>query len=306
MKACGLVYDARCMLHDQGDGHLERPERLEAIRAAIDASGLALTEIPARHATREDLLRVHTAEHVDCIERTCAEGLPYPDPDTQMGPASWEAALLAAGGAMAACDAVLEGRVTNAFCALRPPGHHAEAEFALGFCLFNNVAVAARYAQAVRGVGRVAILDWDVHHGNGTQHIFYDDPSVYYASMHEHPHYPGTGVAHERGAGGTTLNIPMAWDTPAARWLDALEREILPEFERFAPDLLLISAGFDANHRDPLGGQALTEAHFAEMTRMVKGLAGGKVVSLLEGGYNLEALAASVVAHVRALAEEEP
>ncbi|MBM3290029.1 MAG: histone deacetylase, partial [Candidatus Hydrogenedentes bacterium] len=192
-RKTGYCFREEGLLHDTGRGHPECAARLDAIRKAFTNAKVEYISIDVKPATREDLLRVHTAEHVDTIERTCAQGAEYPDADTVMVKASWDAALLAAGGAIAACGAVLDGKVDNAFSAMRPPGHHAERDRAMGFCLFNNVAIAARWLRDVRGVGKVAILDWDVHHGNGTQHTFYDDDTVYYASMHQHPLYPGTG-----------------------------------------------------------------------------------------------------------------
>jgi acetoin utilization deacetylase AcuC-like enzyme len=220
-----------------------------------------------------------------------------------MGPDSWNAALLAAGGGIAACKAVLDKAYDNVFCVVRPPGHHAERDWAMGFCLFNNVAIAARWLRSVAGVKRVAILDWDVHHGNGTQHAFYDDETVYYASIHQFPHYPGTGRPEERGAGNTNLNIPMAVGNGPKEWLSAIDKQVVPEFERFEPEFLLISAGFDAHRLDPLGGQLLEAETFAEITRRMRPFAGGRTVSLLEGGYHLEALSESATAHLKALQE---
>lgn len=301
MAATGLAFCEKGLDHLTGSGHPERPARLEVIRSALIVAKIWPPTIEVRPASRDDLLRVHDARHIDTIEATCASEGFYPDPDTVMSKGSWRAALLAAGAGIAACEAVADGRFRNAFCAVRPPGHHAEANHAMGFCLFNNVAVAAQWLRDVRGISRVAILDWDVHHGNGTQHMFYDDPSVYYASIHQWPHYPGTGLPEERGADNTNLNLTMAPGTPAGRWLDAVERQILPEFERFQPDFLLISCGFDAHRLDPLGGQQLESKTYAEMTEMVRDLAGGRVVSMLEGGYDLNALSESVVAHMRAL-----
>jgi acetoin utilization deacetylase AcuC-like enzyme len=296
-----LLFNEEGLLHLTGPGHPERPARLEVIRGALVVADLWPPNLAIRPAARDDLLRVHTAEHIDTIEDTCAGHGFYPDPDTTMSKGSWAAALTAAGAGITACEAVLEGRFRNAFCAVRPPGHHAEGTHAMGFCLFNNVAIAARWLRAVRGLDRVAILDWDVHHGNGTQHTFYDDASVYYASIHQWPHYPGTGLPEERGAENTNLNLTMAPGSGAEAWLEAINRQVLPEFARFRPDFLLISCGFDAHRRDPLGGQYLETETFAEMTRRVREVAGGRLVSLLEGGYDLHALGESVVAHVRAL-----
>lgn len=301
MAKTGYIFSEKGILHDTGAGHPECPARLTAIKSAFEAAGLHPPRIDPVKATREDLLRNHDAAHIDLIEATCENNLPYPDPDTNMVPASWEAALLAAGGAIEACKAVLDGAYDNAFSAMRPPGHHAERDRAMGFCLFNNVAVVARWLREVRGLDRVAILDWDVHHGNGTQHSTYDDPTIYYVSLHQFPHYPGTGRPEERGADNTNLNLTMPPGTPAEVWMDAVENKVVPELESFAPDFLLISCGFDAHRLDPLGQQNLESHHYAEMTQLVSGLAGGKIVSLLEGGYHLDALGESAVAHVQAL-----
>lgn len=301
MARTGLVFDEDMVLHDTGPHHPERPARLEAIIGAFADSGISLPRIPITLANEEDILRVHTPEHLEEIRETCAQSLDYRDPDTPMGPASWRAALLAAGGVISACKAVLDGTVDNAFCAVRPPGHHAESDHAMGFCLFNNIAIAARWLQANTGMKRIAILDWDVHHGNGTQHAFFDDPTVLFVSLHQHPHYPGTGWPFERGADNTTLNIQMPRGNGPQEWFEALDTRALPEIERFEPEFLLVSAGFDTHHLDPLGGQNLDESTFADMTRRIVHLAGGRVVSVLEGGYHLEALGSSVVAHVKAL-----
>ncbi len=303
MARTGLVYHEDMLLHRAGSGHPERPERLETVVQAIRGANLDPVEITPEPADRSELLRVHTEEHVDRIERTCAGNTLYPDPDTQMVEESWRAALLAVGATLEGCRAVLEGRVDNVFCAVRPPGHHAERDRAMGFCLFNNVAIAARWLRDVAGVGRVAILDWDVHHGNGTQQAFYDDDTVYFASMHQHPLYPGTGRPEERGAGNTNLNIPMEWGAGPREWLSALDDRILPEFRRFDPEIVLISCGFDAHRLDPLANQELEAETYGEMTRKALTLAGGRVVSVLEGGYNLQALRGSVLAHFRALRE---
>ncbi|MBI5091635.1 MAG: histone deacetylase [Candidatus Hydrogenedentes bacterium] len=297
----GLIYDEAMLRHDTGTGHPERPARLDAVHRALDKAALDLQSIPFSVADRADLLRVHTEAYVATVERMCAAGSGYLDPDTPVVAASWKAALLAAGGSIAACRAVLDKTIDNAFCAIRPPGHHAEADHAMGFCLFNNVAIAARWLQRQGGVKRVAIVDWDIHHGNGTQHTFYEDDSVYYVSLHQHPLYPGTGRASERGRNNTNLNLPFPPGTPPEAWVEAVDAKVMPELKRFEPDFLLISSGFDAHHDDPLGSQRLEAVHYAEMTRLVRSLADGRIVSLLEGGYNLNALAESATAHVRAL-----
>jgi len=301
MVQTGFLYLKEGLKHDTGPMHPECPARLDAIATAFADAGLDPPAIEPVAADREDLLRVHAEEHVALIEETCAAGSAYADPDTAMVPASWDAALLAAGGAIEACRAVAEGELANAFCAVRPPGHHAEHGHAMGFCLFNNVAIAAKWLRAEAGVTKVAILDWDVHHGNGTQQAFYGDPTVYFASIHQHPLYPGTGRADERGAANTVLNVPMPPGSGSEDWLAAIDGKILPELERFDPGFLLISSGFDAHRLDPLASQQLESEVFGEMTRRVRGIAGGKVVSLLEGGYHLRALGESAVAHFRAL-----
>jgi len=287
--------------HDTGRGHPECAARLAALRHAFREAGLPEPTLAAREATREELLRVHTAEYLDEIAAYCASGARHPDPDVVVSPGSWRAALMAAGGAIEACRAVWERRIDRAFCAVRPPGHHAEADRAMGFCLLNNVAIAARWLRVEAGAKRVAILDWDVHHGNGTQHTFYNDDTVLYVSMHEHPLYPGTGHIHERGKNDSNINLPMPPGAGEAEWLAMLERKALPKIEAFAPEILLISCGFDAHARDPLAHQQLQAESYARMTELVRGVAGGRIVSLLEGGYNLDALGASAVAHFRAL-----
>jgi acetoin utilization deacetylase AcuC-like enzyme len=223
---------------------------------------------------------------------------------------SFDVAMLAAGAVLQAVDAVMSGSMVNAFCAVRPPGHHAARSTAMGFCLFNNVAIGARHAQHTYGVQRVAILDWDVHHGNGTQEIFYEDDSVLYASLHQYPSYPGTGGAGEQGRGrglGATVNCPLPAGSDEAAYLNAFESTIMPALDRFKPELVMISAGFDAHRDDPLAQMRLTEDSFAQFTALVKGCAqthaGGRIVSVLEGGYHLDALARSVESHLSVLTE---
>src|SRR5262245_38528226 len=310
-RRTGLVHHVAFAAHDTGRGHPERHARLAAILARLEDSGLIdeLDRLEPDPAPVAWIARVHDEKYVRDVERACAAGVRVLDAgDTSVGPASFNAALIAAGGAVQAVDRVMDGTWANAFLACRPPGHHAEREEAMGFCLFNNVAVAAAHLRAARGLARVAILDWDVHHGNGTQHMFEADPTVFYASLHQWPWYPGTGAASERGVGageGTTLNCPQAAGTGDGEWLRALETEVIPALERFAPEFVLISAGFDAHERDPLSYTRLSTEGFRRMTEIVKAFAasrcGGRVVSLLEGGYDLDALAASVEAHVGAL-----
>jgi acetoin utilization deacetylase AcuC-like enzyme len=303
MSTAGFAFSTIGLQHTMPPGHPECPARLDAIADAFHDAQLDPPRVDVAPATREDLLRVHTAEHIDSIEKICAEGLSHPDPDIYTVKASWDAALVGAGGAIAGCKAVLDGKYDRAFSAMRPPGHHAEPDRAMGFCLFNSIAIAARWLQTEGGVKKVAILDWDVHHGNGTQAAFYDDDSIYYVSLHQHPHYPGTGFPDERGKNDTNLNIQMAAGMGPAEWLDAITNQVLPEFERFDPDFLLISSGFDAHRADPLGAQRLETETYAEMTRLVMPVANGRIVSVLEGGYDLAALGASSVAHFRALGE---
>jgi len=311
MTPTGLVTDPAFLDHDTGPSHPESPRRLEAIRRALDAAEYRdrLLAIAAAPADRAWLETVHTARHVDRIARAIpSSGLAYLDADTPVSPGSYHAALTAVGGTLAAIDAVMTGRVANAFCAVRPPGHHAEPSRAMGFCLFNNVAVGARYAQRRYGLARVLILDWDVHHGNGTQAAFYDDPTVLYVSLHQYPWYPGTGSRDEVGerpGEGFTLNVPLAAGRGDDEYLKAFDERIAPAVRAFAPDFILISAGFDAHRDDPLAGMRVTEEGFAAMTRLVASWAADscedRIVSCLEGGYDLDALGRSVEAHVAEL-----
>jgi acetoin utilization deacetylase AcuC-like enzyme len=313
MARTGFVYHPDCLKHDMGAGHPESPERLRAIVARLEQGGVMsrLIRIEAIPAADEWIMQVHKPSYVASLKQHApASGRVMLDADTSMSPGSLPAAYLAAGGALAAADAIVAGRVDNAFCAVRPPGHHAERDRAMGFCLFNNVAIAARYFQRRYGLARVLIVDWDVHHGNGTQHSFDDDPSVLFFSTHQYPHYPGTGRATEtgRGAGeGTTINVPMEAGEGDEDYLTVFRKVLVPAADAFKPDVVLISAGFDAHRDDPLAGMGLTEDGYAELTRIVAGIAHrhshGRVLSLLEGGYNLQALSASVERHVRGLLE---
>ncbi|WP_458096956.1 histone deacetylase family protein [Roseomonas sp. WA12] len=302
-----LLTHPACLRHDNGPYHPEAPARLRAVLQALEAqefSNLVRAEAPA--ATREQLLRVHPVAHVDRIlSIRPAEGeMVQLDADTSMNAHSAEAALRAAGAGVEAVDCVMRGEFPRAFCAVRPPGHHAEPDTAMGFCLFSSAAVAARHAQAAHGVERVVVLDFDVHHGNGTQAAFWDEPSLMLASSHQSPLYPGTGAASETGA-GNILNVPLAARTDGPAFRRVWEREILPAVQAFNPDLVIVSAGFDAHRADPLAGLLLDEADFAWVTEAICELAnsvcGGRVVSMLEGGYDLGALARSTAAHLRAL-----
>lgn len=295
-----------CIGHDPGRHHPERPARLQAVLEALAAPDFDdLDRREARRATAIELERVHTAAYVRSIlDRVPARGHVQLDPDTALSPGSGEAALRAAGAVCAAVDAVLSGDGDRAFAAVRPPGHHALPDQAMGFCLFNNVAVATRHGQAVHGLGRVAIVDFDVHHGNGTQDIFEQDGSVFYGSSHQSPCYPGTGWEGERGV-GNVVNVGLAPGSGSIQFRRAYQTRILPALDAFAPELILISAGFDAHAWDPLASLTLTEDDFAwitvELVSLAKVHCGGRVVSSLEGGYDLEALAASVTGHVKAL-----
>jgi acetoin utilization deacetylase AcuC-like enzyme len=293
--------------HQTPLGHPERPDRIRAIDSILEKERFAsLIREHAPMAEMEDLTLVHPEQYVALLREMCPrEGLVRVDEDTVMSPGTFEAALRAAGGAARAVDEVMTGNATNAFVAMRPPGHHAERARAMGFCFFNNVAIAARHAQARHGAERVAILDWDVHHGNGTQDIFWSDASVLYCSTHEAPLYPGTGAVSERGEHGTIVNAPLRSGDGGEAFKGALESVILPRIDAFAPDLILVSAGFDAHWRDPLASLNLTEADFGWATLMLMALAdrhcGRRIVSLLEGGYDLEGLSKSTATHIDAL-----
>jgi acetoin utilization deacetylase AcuC-like enzyme len=289
-------------------GHPERPERLLAIRERLRAPAFsALLRENAPRAELGAILAVHSENHVERIRGAApATGLAMIDGDTAVSARSFEAALHAAGAVTTAVDAAFEGRAANAFCAVRPPGHHAEPEIAMGFCLFNNAAIGARYAQRRHGAERVAIVDWDVHHGNGSQAAFWSDPSVLYASTHEMPLYPYTGAASDTGA-GNIVNVPLRAGTRGPEFRELFQSRIVAAVDAFRPDLLVISAGFDAHWRDPLADLALNEDDFAFATMRLREAAerwcDGRIVSVLEGGYDLEGLAESVAAHVSALME---
>jgi acetoin utilization deacetylase AcuC-like enzyme len=295
-----------CLTHEMGPHHPESPHRLRAILAALQAAEFApLVRQEAPAATVDALAFVHDRGFVEAVLAAIPEaGIVALDPDTSVSSGSGEAALRAAGAVVAAVDAVLGGAADNAFCAVRPPGHHAEADAAMGFCLFNNVAVAAEHARRQHGLRRVAVMDFDVHHGNGTQHMFERDGDLFYASTHQSPLYPGTGDRAERGV-GNICNAPLPPGAGSAEFRAAMSEIVLPALDRFQPQLLLISAGFDAHHADPLANLELETADFAWATAMLREVADrhcrGRVVSTLEGGYDLDALAASAAAHVRAL-----
>lgn len=295
------------LLHDMGPGHPERPDRVRVIERALESETFQmLARERAQRGAVEDILRCHPEAYVRGLEEAApAAGIVHLDGDTAMNPGTWEAALHGVGGACQAVDEVMGGKAANAFVAMRPPGHHAERATPMGFCFFNNAAIAARRAQAIHGAERVAIMDFDVHHGNGTQDIFWSDASVMYASTHEMPLYPGTGAAGETGEKDTIVNAPLRAGDDGRAFRAAMEAVILPRLRAFRPDLVIVSAGFDAHARDPLAQINLTEEDFAWATGKLMDLAqasaGGRLVSLLEGGYDLIALARSVEAHVATL-----
>ena len=295
------------LAHRPGTGHPESPERLQAVLDALDAAALGLDRHAATEAAVADLERLHPADHVARLLAAAPDsGLRQLDADTVLSPGSVRAARLAAGAVVDAVRAVARGQTARAFAAVRPPGHHAEPDTSMGFCLFSNVAVAARVAQS-EGMARVAVIDFDVHHGNGTQAAFESDDSLFLGSIHQSPLYPGTGAASETGV-GNIVNVPVPPHAAREAWRGAFAGGLMPALEAFRPDLILISAGFDAHRRDPLAHQSLEAEDFAWATRAVLEVArsrcGGKVVSSLEGGYDLEGLGRSAVAHVQALGEE--
>ena len=309
IKKTGLVRDKRFTLHDPGYGHPESPMRLESIYSLFSRTGLfeKNSDVMPVEAEPADILAVHTRMFYDFVLSTRGEEH-YFDADTSTSPGSVEAALLAAGGTVKLVDEIVAGKLDNGFALVRPPGHHAEPWKAMGFCVFNNVAIAARHATNVLGLERVLIFDWDIHHGNGTQDIFYDDPKVLYISTHRYPYYPGTGGFDEIGAGpgeGYTIDVPLPPRMGDAEFNEIIERVVTPAAERFKPELILVSAGYDCAKGDPLGDMAISVDGFAMMTSKVMELAAGfckgRVAMALEGGYNIEMLSRSVQATVETL-----
>lgn len=314
--ASGFFYHPDFLKHDTGPGHPERAERLAAILQALKEKR-ARGNVPLQdkndfgEATLEQMSRVHDIDYLNFLAKTEAKDFFALDPDTTGCRQSWHAAKLAAGAVIEAVEEVHKGKLENAFCAVRPPGHHAERERGMGFCLVNNAAVAARHLTNALDYERVLIVDWDAHHGNGTQNIFYADPKVFYYSSHQYPFYPGTGAAFETGEGagkGTTLNVPLAAGSGDEEFLAGIEEKLIPAAQNYRSEFIIISAGFDAHAADPLTGLEVTDAGFEEAARRVKKLAeeecGGKLISVLEGGYDLEALARCVCNHIKILGEE--
>lgn len=306
-----LLLDPVYESHETAPGHPESPERIRALVARLEPEAEKCLRLEPRVAEFEDLELCHEGSYVrDVLRRIEAGADELAGGDVSVGARSGEVARLAAGGAIAAVEAVLSGRAENAFCAVRPPGHHARPAAAMGFCLFNNVAIAARHAMRRRGLSRVAIVDWDVHHGNGTQEIFYDDGNVLFFSTHQSPWYPGTGQASETGSGageGLTMNRPFPAGSGGKEILGVFRSDLLPALKEYKPEMIFISAGFDSRVGDPLGQFRLAEGDFAEMTRLLRGVAdehcGGRIVSLLEGGYNTDGLALAAAAHLQVLCE---
>jgi acetoin utilization deacetylase AcuC-like enzyme len=313
MRRTGYVYDPRYLLHDPGAWHPERPDRLKAIHRALESGDLLelLVRLNPDPAPLTWVERLHDPDYIKRFQAACDKGGQiFMVQDCGICRESYQIALLAVGGVMLAVEAVMGGQLDNAFCAVRPPGHHAERDRAMGFCFFNNVALGAIYALEHFGLERVAIIDWDVHHGNGTQHLFEADPRVFYVSLHEDPQhcYPGTGYRREEGKGegqGFTLNLPLPPHSDDSDYLTALKKEALPRLQAFAPQFVFISAGFDAHTNDPLAHMNLTGEGYREMGRLLLDLAqetaGGRLVTVLEGGYNLEVLEECVEDHLRLL-----
>lgn len=304
----GYIYDSLFLQHRM-EGHIESPERLRIIMSRLEEVGMLskLINIPFSSASEEDLMLVHSTEMMQKVKSIVRGGTGWLDMDTYVCPESYKVALAAVGGGLALVSRVAEGYISNGVALLRPPGHHATAIRSMGFCLFNNIAVAARHLQKKHQVKKIAIIDWDVHHGNGTQDIFYQDPTVFYMSTHLYPHYPGSGASHEVGMGkgrGTTLNFPLSYETTREEYLNIFEKG-LRTIEKFKPNFILISAGFDSHADDPLGGVGLKEEDFELLTikicQLAQNICKGRVASFLEGGYNLEKLAASVIHHIHGL-----
>lgn len=310
----GVVRDERFLLHDPGYGHVESPARLKVIHERLDSADARplYVTIEPRPATWEELSWNHDPTYIGLIEKTEKRFIQF-DPDTGAGPGSWNAATLAAGGVMTLMDAITNGTVENGLALVRPPGHHAERDHAMGFCLFNNIAIGAHYARRVLGLGKILIVDWDLHHGNGTQHSFYKDPSVLYISTHQSPCYPGSGLIDQVGEGagrGFTVNIPMPAGSGDSDYASVFNRVVIPVATSFSPDLILVSAGFDIHHDDPLGGMKVTGNGIAYLARSLVELAEricrGRILFCLEGGYSREGLREGIFAVLSECAKVSP
>jgi acetoin utilization deacetylase AcuC-like enzyme len=304
----GIVFDPVFLLHDPGPTHPETPARLRAVEEGIKALDQPLIAIPARPANRDEICLVHTPKYVDTILNMQIDGITQLDPDTTISAHTSEAAKKAVGGVIEAVDCVMKGQLKKVFCAVRPPGHHAEPDHAMGFCIFNNIAIGAAYALSKWNLSRIAIVDWDLHHGNGTQDAFYATDEVLYISLHQFPYFPGTGGEIEKGQGkglGYNINIPLVPGSGDEDFRAAFQEIIIPALSNYKPELLLISAGFDAHRDDPLGDLYLTTDFFGEMTGMLNEIASfyckGRVISVLEGGYNYLALKECVTVHLKEL-----
>ncbi len=313
MNKTGFLFSEKFLDHKTGD-HPERPERLNAIKATVDSSkiGENLIFIEPEEATREQISLIHPLEYIKSVMNSCKLGDRFLNADTMICKKSYDTALLAVGGVLKVLGLIHNGSLKNGFCAVRPPGHHAESNRAMGFCLFNNVAIAARFAISNLGFKKVFIIDWDVHHGNGTQHAFYTDSDVYYSSLHQYPYYPGSGSSDETGRGEGkrfTLNFPLDPYEGDETYISIFEKQLIPELVKYKPDLIIISAGFDAHEKDHLSSMNVTSNGFYRMTHLVceaaESVCNGKILSVLEGGYNLKALGESVVLHLKALMDRE-
>jgi len=311
MNKTGILKDIRYLDHDMGAYHPESPQRLEAIYDMLEEPDMKdfFIDIPARRAKEEELELIHSSNYIDFIASSEGKDLVYLDSDTRTSAGSYNAALLAAGGFCEAISMVNSGKLNNAFALVRPPGHHAESSRAMGFCIFNNIAIGARYAQKYHGLKRIIIVDWDLHHGNGTQHSFEDDPSILYFSTHQHPFYPGTGLHHEVGTGkgeGFTINVPLSIGYGDGEYVAIFEKVLKPAALEFEPEMILVSAGFDIYEKDPLGGMNVTPEGFAGLTRSLMEIADaccdGKIVIALEGGYHVNGEKDSVKAVLKELA----
>ena len=308
--ATGLYYSERFTKHMTGFDHPERPRRVSYVREKLEETGMIhrLKEVVPLPQDTMWLYEVHGGKYIDHLRRSAHMAPTFLDPDTVMCPESFEIAMLSAFSGIQACEEVIQGRMSNAFCLTRPPGHHAERNEAMGFCFFNNAAVAAQYLRVEHGLKRVLIVDWDVHHGNGTQHIFYDTNEVFYFSVHQWPSFPGTGAADESGEGdgkGFTLNVPMKPGSGNDAWENAFLDNLYPAIQWFEPEFIIVSAGFDAHWEDPLAGQHVTDDGFQRLSELVRNLAekycGGRLVSILEGGYDVASLSRSIHAHLDVL-----